>query len=170
MARSTPATATGAWTGAGINKRQRRSGGALSTNIHKTALGFAEASTLGTVLCRHALDGTDVIVAYALAGDANLDGRINTMDFTMLASHLTPAPLYGRAGISILMGKVNALDFSMPSRPTLSATFTSPPVLTGVLVPEPTTLLVATAGLMPCVGVGGDCCSADVVCRSLAMA
>ena len=87
-----------------------------------------------------------VTVKYAYYGDANLDGSVNTADFTSLAQHFNAAS--GSAiwanGDFNYDGKVNALDFN-----AVAANFGAAPLPTaalGSLVPEPlsgTTLLVA---------------------------
>jgi autotransporter-associated beta strand protein len=129
----------GAWTGSGITSSSAASVAALSANIHKTALGYADASTLGIgTFAGHSLDGTDVIVAYALSGDANLDGQVNTMDFTALASHFNSGTQLWTSGDFNFDGKVNALDFNAIAT-NFGATFTSPPL--GALVPEPAALI-----------------------------
>ena len=84
-----------------------------------------------------------VTVARTYYGDANVDGNVNTSDFTLLASNFNVAS----GGVWAMGdfnydGKVNALDFN-----ALATNFGSPavaPVL-GSLVPEPGSMLLAAA-------------------------
>jgi hypothetical protein len=66
----------GAWDGNGI-----MSG---SGDASKFALGFAEASDVGGI-AGLGLDGTAVVVKFALYGDANLDGKVDFLDLAKLA-------------------------------------------------------------------------------------
>ncbi len=47
----------------------------------KTALGYAEASTLGlSMFSGQAMDATTSLIKYTYAGDANLDGQVDVTD------------------------------------------------------------------------------------------
>jgi autotransporter-associated beta strand protein len=79
--------AGGNWNGPGITSTAARAIALLSSNPHKTALGYAEASAAGlTVFDRLATDGDMIVIRYTMAGDANLDGVVNALDFNALAS------------------------------------------------------------------------------------
>lgn len=72
----------GAWDGNGI---MSGSGDAL-----KFALGFAEASDVGGI-AGLGLDGTAVVVKFALYGDANLDGKVDFIDLAKMAQNFNSA-------------------------------------------------------------------------------
>jgi hypothetical protein len=79
---------SGSWTGGGITSGVAASVAADSGNSHKTALGYAEASTFSyTSFGGQTVDSTTVLVKYTWNGDANLDGRVNAIDFNILASN-----------------------------------------------------------------------------------
>jgi T5SS/PEP-CTERM-associated repeat protein len=74
--------AGGAWTGNGITS----SSAALLAA--KMAVGYAEASDLSLqTFAEQPVDGTCVVLAYALAGDADLSGTVDSVDFNLLASN-----------------------------------------------------------------------------------
>ncbi len=81
--------ASGAWNGIGINSTPAALVAADQSALHKTGLGYADASALGIVgtgtVAGVTVDDTAVVIRYTLAGDANLDGQVNTLDFAMLA-------------------------------------------------------------------------------------
>src|SRR5262249_10450546 len=60
----------GSWNGAGITSSTAAAVAGDGLNPHKTALGYAEASTVG--ITGADIDGTTVVIRYALRGDANL--------------------------------------------------------------------------------------------------
>ena len=131
--------ASGAWTGAGLNSSVAASIYSTPSNTHKTALGYAEASTLNVgSFSGQTVDSSAVLVRYTLAGDANLDGKVNSLDFTALASH------FGQTGDAWVQGdfnydgKVNALDFNALASNFGSVLPDAP--LPGTLVPEPSVL------------------------------
>ncbi len=91
---------------------------------------------------------------YTLAGDANLDGKVNASDFDALASN------YGKSGANLWTkgdfnydGLVNVVDFNLLAsnyNAALSAPALSAPAPLGTLVPEPGTIgLVSLLGLLP---------------------
>jgi hypothetical protein len=86
------------------------------------------------------VDGSAVVVGYTLSGDANLDGIVNGLDFSALATNfgVGGANLWTQADFNF-DGTVDMLDFnaiansfneSLPSAPPA-------PVAFGALVPEP---------------------------------
>jgi len=138
----------GIWTGPGIRSTVAATIAFLSSNPHKTALGFAEASSLGlTSFHGQSVDSTSVLIGYGFVGDANLDGKVNALDFNALASN------FGKAGTNFWNqgdfnydGAVNTSDFTM-----LAGNFNQalPSPALGTLAPEPTMVgaLVAAAPL-----------------------
>jgi hypothetical protein len=126
-----------AWTGNGINSSSAATI-AASANIHKTALGFAEASTLSiSTFGGKTVDGTAVVIGYALSGDANLDGQVNSLDFNALAIAFNSSTTLWSNGNFNYDSFVNALDFNAIAT-NFGTPFTAPD-LDGFasLVPEP---------------------------------
>ena len=80
---------TGNWTGNGISSTSAASVFADNSNPHKTALGFAEASSIGaTTFAGVTLaDSSAILIGYTYLGDANLDGKVNALDFNALATN-----------------------------------------------------------------------------------
>src|SRR5947208_14301164 len=72
----------GAWNGAG----GIISSSAAASALHKTALGYATASSIGSVFDGQNVSGSNLLVRYVYAGDANLDGMVDTIDFNLLAT------------------------------------------------------------------------------------
>jgi hypothetical protein len=82
---------TGSWDGEGINSSTAATIAADNSNVHKTAIGYGEASTLGlSSFAGQSVDGTTIVMRYTYLGDANLDGRVNALDFNALASNFGP--------------------------------------------------------------------------------
>ena len=132
------AYAAGAFTGAGLT-----SSAAQATGATTDALGYAEAADLGIANFRgQPVDATTVIVNYTLAGDANLDGTVDTIDFARLVGGFATAGVWSRGDFNY-DAVVNSIDFN-----SLVATYgqTAPAgalPLPGAVVPEP-----AMIGLM----------------------
>src|SRR5207249_9790523 len=93
------AYANGSWTGNGLTSSAAM---AQATSSHRTALGYAEASALfasfpavweGTVI-----ENTSILVRYTYAGDANLDGVVNTVDFARLATGFNQMGMFWASG------------------------------------------------------------------------
>ena len=110
---------TGAWTGTGITSSAAAAVAANSGNLHKTAVGYGESSTVlgisgtGTAtFMGQTVDAHSIIARYTWVGDANLDGTVTSNDFAMLAAN------YGATGKGWVQGDfnfdgtVNALDFN----------------------------------------------------------
>src|SRR5207253_8811942 len=100
----------GSWTGTGL----RSSTAAASTGSLVSAIGVVEASAIGV----HAFGGRDVdsdalLVAYTLAGDANLDGTIDSLDFGRLATNFGRFQAGWQGGDFNYDGRSNALDFNV---------------------------------------------------------
>src|SRR5262249_42605237 len=88
---------------------------------------------------------TDVIVAYTLSGDANLDGVVNALDFNALATNFGGGSSWVQADFNY-DGSVNSLDFNaIASNFGMSTPTPAAPVGMGALdfgelsraVPEP---------------------------------
>ena len=126
--------AAGHWNGAGINSSSAAIVGADSANLHKTAIGFAEASAvnIGT-FAGQGVDTTSVLLRYTFSGDANLDGTVDSADFTLMSQHFNSATQLWSQGDFNYDGVVNALDFN-----AIAGNFgqTFPPTV-AALVPEP---------------------------------
>jgi autotransporter-associated beta strand protein len=132
----TAGCANGAWTGPGITSSVAASVASNAGIPHKTALGYVEASAFnyGT-FDGQPVDSSAVLVRYTLAGDANLDGTVNTVDFTLLANNFGASGALWQQGDSNYDGIVNGLDFN-----AVASNFGSTqaaPALMGSLVPEP---------------------------------
>ena len=104
----------GTWNGNGITSAVAQSVALNAANPNKTAIGFAEASALGvSSFDGQPVDSTAILLKYTLAGDANLDGKVNAQDFDDLASN------YGKQSRTWLQGdfnydgQVNSLDFNV---------------------------------------------------------
>ncbi len=120
-------------------------------NIHKTALGYAEASQVNDFVANpnftfagQPVDSTAVLIRYTYTGDANLDGAVNTSDFAALASNFNGTGKSWFNGDFNGDGKVNALDFN-----AIATNFGQPALSSlslGALVPEPATLSLLALG------------------------
>jgi hypothetical protein len=133
--------AGGAWTGPGITSSHAAAIAADSSNTHKTAIGFAEASAIGNPASwfGQSVDGSSLLMRYTFSGDANLDGHVNSGDFTALAQNFNGANRFWRQGDFNFDGTVNALDFNMIAT-NFGQVMTSEAL--GALVPEPGTIAI----------------------------
>jgi fibronectin-binding autotransporter adhesin len=131
--------AGGAWTGLGITSTSAAAVASSGAIIHKTALGYADASFLGIgTFTTGAVDSTSVLIRYTLSGDSNLDGTVNTLDFNLLAASFNNSGKLWQNGDYNFDGFVNGLDFNAIAT---NFGFNQPAPLPGempaVLVPEP---------------------------------
>jgi hypothetical protein len=142
----------GAWNGGGI------SSSAAPASAGQTGLGYASAASLfnltgtGTATFDgQTVDANSLVVKYTYNGDANLDGKVDTLDFNLLAANFGGT---GKVWIQAdfnFDGKVDTLDFNK-----LAANFgrqlsDANASLSGALVPEPGAcgvLIVTGAGLL----------------------
>ena len=128
--------ASGSWTGAGIVSSNAATIAANPSNAHKTAIGFAEASDIGSpgTWFGQNVDATSILMRYTYAGDANLDGTVGSGDFTRLAQSFNGSGALWSQGDFNFDGVVNALDFNL-----LASNFgqVMPAPALGTLVPEP---------------------------------
>jgi hypothetical protein len=133
----------GDWAGGGITSSM-----ASSVAPHPTAVGFAEASALGltTSFLGQPTDTSSVLIRYVFSGDANLDGVVNALDFSLLASHFGSSSILWNQGDFNYDGVINSADFT-----SLAVNFNTalPAPALGNLVPEPVSLvsLAALSGI-----------------------
>ena len=133
----------GSWTGNGITSSTAAAVAADAGNTHKTAVGYAEASTTNTTsFFGHAVDSDAVLIRYTYSGDANCDGIVNALDFNAVASNFGQGGLLWQNGDFNFDGTVDASDFvALASNYNLSMPSTGPAL--GSLVPEPSMLFLA---------------------------
>jgi hypothetical protein len=106
--------AGGSWTGAGLTSSLAAAVAADGSNVHKTALGYAEASALGvTDFFGQDVDASAVLVRYTLVGDANLDGSVSLADFNALAANFGSTAQHWFDGDFNFDGSVNLSDFNL---------------------------------------------------------
>jgi len=133
--------AGGAWSGKGITS-SRAEALVLSAPANPLAIGYAEASGVGiSSFDGISTDGTTIVLRYTLAGDANLDGVVNALDFNSLAGNFgaTSTAAIWPAGDFNYDALVNGSDFTL-----LAKNFNQgvPPLGSpgGSVVPEPAAL------------------------------
>jgi fibronectin-binding autotransporter adhesin len=140
----------GAWTGSGINSSSAATIAANSGNLHKTGIGFGEANVLGQNFAGQITDLTALLMRYTYFGDANLDGQVNTADFSALSTHFNATSQLWNTGDFNYDGTVNALDYNalasnfgsiLPTDPIGSSSLAT-------LVPEPASLSLLAIGSM----------------------
>jgi hypothetical protein len=131
--------ANGAWNG---NQITSSSAHDTALTPHPTALGYTEASALGLgSFDGQSVDNTSLLIRYTFAGDANLDGKVNALDFNALASNFGGASgKFWNQGDFNYDGAVNTADFTALSQ-NFNLVLPSPPL--GGLVPEPGELFLA---------------------------
>ena len=100
----------------------------------------------------HSVDNTSVLVRYTLAGDANLDGKVNALDFNALATNFGTGSgkPSGHNGDFNYDGQVTTADFTAMAQ-NFSAPLADAPLapVLGTLVPEPASLgLLSLAALL----------------------
>jgi hypothetical protein len=141
QSRIAEAYAGGRWSGGGITSSQARSiAGDGST--HPTGLGFADNALLRrTSFAGQAVDEASILISYAYAGDCNIDGAVDSLDFNLLAAN------FGEQGKSWIDGDVNydgavdSVDFNLLATNFGLALGTE--AFDPALVPEPTALTIA---------------------------
>jgi hypothetical protein len=136
----------GAWNGNGITSSHAAAIAADPSSLHKTAIGFADASTLSvSSFAGQTVDQSSVLVRYTFAADANLDGAVNSADFDALAGHFNSAAPLWSSGDFNFDGTVNALDFNFLAT-NFGSALSSVPL--GTVVPEPSAALIASAAIL----------------------
>lgn len=119
------------------NIRQMLLDGRLMTtmSLAEKRLGYADASVVGlTNFAGQAVDGNSLLIRYLYAGDSNFDGRVNTLDFNLLASNYGGEGKLWTSGDFNYDGVTDSLDFTM-----LLGNYGKQMPMTslGVVVPEP---------------------------------
>jgi autotransporter-associated beta strand protein len=95
--------ANGAWTGPGIT-----SSAAVANSAHY-GIGYADAADAGNPT---GLSSGQIEIMYTLLGDANLDGKVNGSDFTLMATNFNDSVTNGwDKGDFNYSGTVNGDDF-----------------------------------------------------------
>jgi|GEM_PF-1400506 len=136
----------GAWTGLGINSS---AAAAAAATTMKGAIAYFEASATTpptTSFGTRTLDATSIGLMYTAQGDATLDGKVNTLDFNILAGQFgntTPTYVTGDFNYDLV---VDSVDFGLLVENFGAVIPLSAPSL-GAVVPEPATL--AVLGLAP---------------------
>src|SRR5207237_2728443 len=135
-----------AWTGKGITST---SAAAATATAHKTALGIAESSDLGTTsFSGQTVDSTSVLVRYTYSGDANLDGVVTTTDFNLLAANFGGSGKRWFNADFNYDGSVNTTDFNLLAsnfgQPAFADARSGASSTLGALVPEPTSFALLT--------------------------
>jgi hypothetical protein len=127
----------GDWQGLGIASAIAAQVAGDGANAHKTALGYATAARIGvSVFDGQGVDGSSAIVRYTYSGDANLDGRVNALDFNALASNFGGASgKFWFQGDFNYDGVTNTADFTVLASNFNQPAFASPAL--GTLIPEP---------------------------------
>jgi autotransporter-associated beta strand protein len=145
------------------------------TVLHPTTLGFADGTaklnlsnneliTTGTALGAKAqivsgqiftsstgalgymdAGGGNVEIRFTLSGDANLDGQVNSTDFSMLAANFNQLGRFWAQGDFNYDGLVNALDFNAIAA-NFGDSLSAPELAT--LVPEPSSVAVVAISLL----------------------
>jgi fibronectin-binding autotransporter adhesin len=133
----------GNWQGGGITSN---AAAAQSATAHPTALGYAEASTIGGLTSFDGVttDSTMIVVRYTYAGDANLDGRVNALDFNILASNYGTGLVWAKGDFDY-NNSVDTNDFNL-----LARNFNVTPLPAGglgALVPEPVSATLVAMGV-----------------------
>jgi hypothetical protein len=142
----------GNWNGNGI-----ASSSAAAHGAHSTGLGYASAASLlglsgsqNTTFDGQYVDASSLLVKYTWSGDANLDGVVNSSDFSALAVNFNGSSKDWQTGDFNYDGTVNALDFNMVAS-NYGLNTPPPGAALGALVPEPTSLwLAAIASAVSC--------------------
>jgi hypothetical protein len=126
----------GSWNGIGVTSS---SAAATSGSAHKTALCYAIAGSVCiTVFNGQAVNPSDVLVRYTYMGDANLDGKVNALDFNALASNFGAATgkLWYQADFNY-DGTTNTIDFNALA---INFNLAMPSTALGTLLPEPSAI------------------------------
>ena len=117
------------------------------------AIGYAEASALGITstgnFMGQTVDGTSVLVRYTINGDANLDGVVNALDFSLLATGFGSGHNLWTQGDFNFDGNVDTTDFMALAQNFNQALPSAPPApVLGSLVPEPGAISLMVLGAM----------------------
>jgi hypothetical protein len=137
----------GQWNGNGIRSS---SAAAAAATSQKTGIAYVEASDLlgptGGNFFGQTVDGTAVLLQYALFGDANQDHTVDTVDFNLLAANFSGSGKVWRQGDFNYDGIVDTVDFNLLGS-NFGGSLAGPAL--GTLVPEPATFsTILMAGLL----------------------
>src|SRR5205823_13969427 len=109
--------AGGTWAGPGINSGSAAAVAADSSNVHKTALGYAEAGDVFTsfpaTFSGQSIDNTAVLLLYTAAGDADLSHTVDTIDFNLLTGSFAQSGKRWHDGDCNYSGTVDTIDFNL---------------------------------------------------------
>jgi hypothetical protein len=129
------------WGGNGITSGNA-AGQAESSHI--TALGYAEASAVfgsfPATFVGETVDNTTVLVRYVYAGDVDLSGGVDSIDFNILASNFSETGQVWSDGDMNYDGTVDTIDSNLLTSNYTYGDPTAAPAL-GAVVPEPATML-----------------------------
>jgi hypothetical protein len=130
-----------AWNGPGIDSFIAAALDANPGITHKVGLGYADASMIGSpaTFGGQSIDSTASLIRYTYLGDANLDLRVNAIDFNILATNFGSGGGGGSnkrwfQGDFNYDGTINSADFNALA---INFNLVSPSPLLGSLVPEP---------------------------------
>lgn len=104
------------------------------------AIGYAEAASIGSpsTFFGESIDNTSLLLCYTLAGDSNLDGKVNTVDFNNLAGAFGASNSFWIDGDFSYDGQVSSIDFNTLAQNYGSyMTLSAPLPNLGTIVPEP---------------------------------
>jgi hypothetical protein len=100
----------GAWDGPGINSSS------VAASPVPRSIGLAEAADVFTVFPTSFLgrdiDSTSILLRFTLPADANLDGKVDTLDFNALAANFGKSGIRWSKGEFNYDGVVDTLDFN----------------------------------------------------------
>ena len=137
----------GTWTGLGLTSSTAAANASAAV---KTAIGYAEGSTLmdsGVAsVAGYSLTGQELVLKYTIFGDANLDGKVNALDFNAPASGFGTGSIWTMGDFNY-DGAVDSSDFTALATNFNQTTPTPAPSL-GALVPEPASLALMIVGNM----------------------
>jgi hypothetical protein len=146
----------GNWNGTGI-KSSIANANNLMPGAHLTALGYADNALLGySMFSGQPVDASSILIRYTLAGDGNVDGTVDTVDFNVLVSNFSGAGKPWMGGDYNYDNTVDSVDFNLLASNfglvlpgSSSPSGVNNPV--GSLIPEPSSIavlaLAAAAGL-----------------------
>jgi hypothetical protein len=135
---------SGSWDGEGIQSSSAAIV-ASSSEIHKTAIGYAEASELHiSSFAGQSIDGSAILMRYTYLGDANLDGKVNALDFNALAASFGTGNSWCKGDFNY-DGVTNMLDFAALAT-NFNLALASPGL--GAIVPEPVGAIFAAAAVL----------------------
>jgi hypothetical protein len=114
---------------------------------HPTAIGYGDAAALGigSFNGQTFTDNSVVIASYTLAGDANLDGVVNALDFNAVATNFGAVSPVWTQGDFDFDNDVSTSDFTVMAQNFGLTTAGAGGASLGSVVPEPATLLIAPA-------------------------